>query len=276
MKERVYPLYCECFPELPITEENFRRKVRLDECECLTETSGGDTAGFALVEQNTIMLLCIRPEFQGKGLGTSLLRKCEEQIHGQGFDSVILGCGPQSYLFQGVPMTASSPEKFFGKCDYSADTTSVDMAMPLNGFSLEALGLPACPADVTFRIATAADRAALMEAVKDAQPGWVRTFEKATCSVLLAEENGAIAGFCIVDENGAPFQDETTGEIGCVGVVHAARKKGIGLVMAAHATDELKKRGCKKAFLGFTERENWYSKIGYRTTVRFWMGERSL
>ncbi|MGI5896787.1 MAG: GNAT family N-acetyltransferase [Oscillospiraceae bacterium] len=277
MKECVYQIFQQCFPSIPIHFAAFQRKLNFDDCACKTVQEKGKTVGFSLVQQNGILLLCVLPEYQGRGYGTQLLQKSEELIHAQGFERVTLGSGPSGYLFQGVPVLESRAECFFERFGYEADGTSVDMAMPLAHFSLQSLEIPSCPEGVSCRLIHSEEREKLLAAVLDAQPDWRTYFETIDPHmVLIAEQQGEIAGFCIVDENGAPLYDDTTGEIGCVGVVRAARKKGIGLVMAAHATEELKKRGCKNAFLSFTELEHWYSQIGYRTTMRFWMGEKLL
>lgn len=277
MKECVYQIFQQCFPSIPIHFAAFQRKLNFDQCAIETVQEKGKNVGFSLVQQNGILLLCVLPEYQGRGYGTQLLQKSEELVHAQGFDHVTLGSSPSGYLFQGVPMLEFQTEHFFERFGYEADGTSVDMAMPLEQFSLQSLEIPPCPKQVVFRLLHPEEGEKLLAAVTDAQPDWHVFFKQSNPhSVLIAEQQGEIAGFCIVDENGAPLCDDTTGEIGCVGVVHAARKQGIGLVMVAHATNELKKRGCKNAFLGFTEREHWYSQIGYRTTMRFWMGEKRL
>lgn len=40
--------------------------------------------------------------------------------------------------------------------------------------------------------------------------------------------------------------------------------------------EELKNLGCDIAFIGYTYLEKWYGKLGYKTIVRYWMGEKDL
>jgi beta-N-acetylhexosaminidase len=54
------------------------------------------------------------------------------------------------------------------------------------------------------------------------------------------------------------------------------RNRGIGLTLAAYATDVLRREGFRHSYLGYTWLEQWYGRLGYRTFRSFWMGEKAL
>lgn len=275
MKQNIYEIFHLSFPQLAISKEQFERKIHLSSCQCLTAEEDGKLVGFSLIQGNTVMLLCVLSEFRGKGIGSKLLSQSEDAIKQAGFQRAVLGLGEHTYLFQGVPMFCEETVHFFEKRGYKADEISVDMSMPLGTFSKDKCSIRSCAGDVSFRYVTPEEHEQLLSAVKQAEPDWTHYFEHTSCPVLVAVENGEILGFCIVDPDGAPlFAD--TGEIGCVGVIPSARKRGIGLQMVAAATEELQRKGCKNGFLGFTYLEHWYAKLGYRACIRYWMGEKEL
>ena len=97
-------------------------------------------------------------------------------------------------------------------------------------------------------------------------PDWHQYFElsvkcEAFQDILLARgANGAILGTALVSDkqstweaNGILWQQllgNNAGAIGCLGVAEHNRGNGIGLAMAASATEILKKRGVSASYLG--------------------------
>lgn len=277
MTNEVYDLYCRCFPDLKVKFDNFIEKLDYKNAEKITVSEHGELVGVSLVSGNAVLLLCVDERFRNKWYGTELLKQSEDMIGSRGHDVVILGRG-KSYLFQGVPFLSDRRGcRFFEKRGYSAEGESVDMTLELRDFSIDKVMIPECPENVIFRYTRDTDRNQLLSAVSMIDPDWVRYYEQTDDPVLVAEEQGELVGALIISRSGAPFcQDEsrTVGEIGCVGVVPKARKKGIGLRMVAIATDELKKMGADTAYLGYTYLENWYGALGYKPFMRFWMGSK--
>ncbi len=275
--DEVYDLYCRCFPHLKVRYDDFFDKLGYRNTERIKVSEHGELAGVSLVSGNAVLLLCVDERFRNKGYGTELLKKSENMIISSGYDSIILGRG-SSYLFQGVPFLADrGPCPFFEKRGYSADWESVDMTMELKDFSIDRVQIPECPENIVFRYAKDTERGKLLDAVNLIDPDWCRYYEQTEDHVLVAEEEGELVGAALVSRDGAPFYTEgsrITGEIGCVGVVPKARKKGIGLRLVAIGTDELKKMGSDTAYIGYTHLEDWYASLGYKPFMRFWMGHK--
>ncbi|MCL2300443.1 MAG: GNAT family N-acetyltransferase, partial [Firmicutes bacterium] len=226
--KQAYEMYLRCFPEYPTSLDCFCSVMRPDLATQFCVCEDGAAVGCALVHGNAAAMLCVLPEYRGRGHGGVLLCRAEAHIRAEGHAAVSLGFGPH-YLLQGVPELPGGAAPFFERRGYTADWISVNMALPLAGFDPQKLCLPAPPAGLAFRFARAEDRPALLRAVEAAQPDWLDIFRgmPENAPILLAELDGEIAGFEILEPAGGRFvPDGGTGSIGCVGVVPAARNRG--------------------------------------------------
>ena len=122
------------------------------------------------------------------------------------------------------------------------------------------------------------EKAELIEAVKKVSPDWVEYFTMES-PVFAAKKDGKIASFCIVDENADTIistGNNNVGMIGCVGTVPEMRRNGIGLRMVAKAMDDIKGKGCDDVFIHFTYLDWWYGRLGFKTFLHYWFGEKEL
>ena len=277
MDNQIYKIYAECFPELAMNEEIFRKLLDADSCEIITHSENGSLAGFSAVQGNCIRLLCVSPEFQGKGIGSELLKKSEEAVSAKGFGTAVLG-GFDSQLFIG----AVTPEEqwndmrcvFFENRGYKASNGCIEMKMALSDFSEDKI--PPCPQDVKFGYCPEDRRTELREAVKRVHSDWLEYFDLGS-PVFTAERDGKLAGFCIVDVNADTIIStgkNNIGMIGCVGVLPEFRRNGIGLAMVAKAMLDVKNQGCDEAFIHFTYLDWWYGKLGFKTFLHYWFGNK--
>lgn len=274
--DELYKLYLRCFPDYPVSRAVFEEVLRPEQARVFAEYQAGQLAGYALVHGGSVAMLCVAEEARGQGSGSRLLACAEHYIRSQGGEKATLGCGGH-YLFQGVPVE-DGVTRFFEKRGYSAPWVSINMEMPLAGFSPKTLNIPPAPQDVVFRMARQTDTAALLEAVRDAQENWTGIFETCKDPILVAEQGGRIAGFEILSPDGAHFlrPGQKTGSIGCAGVIPDQREHGIGLRMVAAGAQWLKEQGCTHIELRFTWLEDWYGRLGFHTVSRQWMGEKLL
>lgn len=266
----LYEIYLKCFPSLAISEERFDGLVKSDGVKTFEEDGG-----FALTDGSGVLLLCCLAEKRGRGIGSRLLAQCEEEIRSSGRTRATLGLGEGYLLFQGVPMTDADSFGFFERRGYIRDGETVDMEMPLSGFTHT---LPP-PEGVEFRYASAADREELMAAVAEVDEDWCMYFSGMSDEIFLAVCGGRIVGFCFAEKDMDVFGavgGRRTGGVGCVGVVPSARSRGVGLAMVDAATEELKRVGCEASYIAYTHLEGWYAKLGYRTIMRFTGGHKSL
>lgn len=275
MFSEFYHLYCACFKDYPASEEVFCEQLQPENAVIISTQDGDRLIGYALLHESSIALLCVDPDYRNQGIGSKLLALSEEDFLRRGKDRILLGRG-KHYLLQGVPINDCNAHEFFQRRGYSADWVSVNMELRTEGFDLSSLDLPPLPSDVSFRLADDADHDALIHDVKDANPNWVRIFETCDDPIILATQNGEIVGFEIVGPTAGRFgsPDETVGSLGCVGVVHSARNRGIGRQMVANGVDWLKSQGCDAIELRYVALVDWYERVGFRVHRRQWMGEK--
>lgn len=273
---KIYDLYIKCFPEYPVKRKLFFDLLELEKAVIIPAYEGGRLAGYSMIHGNSISLLCVDEEYRRKGIGSRLLEKSEEHIFNTGANKIILGRGSR-YILQGVPDDNFSAVGFFKNKGYTAQWTSVNMSLDLADFSLNKLAIPPCPADVVFRFAKEGEKEAVLKAVDDAQAGWHCIFENCADPVFVAEWGGEIAGFEILSPQGGRFvpAGETVGCVGCVGVIHKARNKGIGMQMVAHGIEWLKAMGCTSIELRYVHLVDWYKKLGFKVIRHQWMGEKT-
>lgn len=249
----------------------------LSEATVLRRFRGERCIGCAVLWENSVSLLMVAPEERGRGAGSSLLLEAEQRIRERGAETAVLGAGSR-YLFQGAPLDLPHMPGFFEKRGYRAEWNSVNMRLPLNGFSPEKQKLPPVSGDIEFRFAVPSEREALLAAVEATEPAWRIFFEDSLSDVWVAVLPEGIAGFVITETEGGrfPVPGAKVGSVGCVGVVPWARKRGIGRRLVASAAEWLKRQGCDYAEALYIELEEWYRAIGFETISRQWMGEKKL
>ena len=273
----LYEIYCEAMPRYPLTFSRFDDMISKDGSHLFTAENADKVIGFCVVSGNNIVLLCVKKEYRHSNYGKHLLIMAEGFISAN-YDEAILGGGG---LFQGVPCDndEESSVPFFEKSGYDADWTSVNMGLELNEKAVEKLKETPRPDGITYRFADDNDREKLLAAVKDAQEDWLPIFEEnKDAPVLLAVCGDEIAGFEMVEEDGGMFfsDNEKHSMIGCVGVTHKYRRRGIGLAMTAEGSLSLYERNCRDIQLLYVERVAWYNKLGYEVTSRQWMGRKKI
>ena len=111
------------------------------------------------------------------------------------------------------------------------------------------------------------DIAKLREAVAQVEEDWVQYFGEET-PVYCAFDGEKIAAFCILSDWGV-HGGLRIGGPGCVGTVPAYRGKGIGLEMVRLATEQQREEGFSLSWIHYTHLEKWYSRLGYRTVLRW-------
>lgn len=111
----------------------------------------------------------------------------------------------------------------------------------------------------------------LKEAVGKVLEAWLGYYDgnnRVFCGFI----DGKIASFCLIENMGTHNINGKVLKIGgpgCVGTVPEYRNKGIGLTMVNQVTQILKNEGYDYSYIHFTGVADWYSKIGYKTTVKW-------
>ncbi len=280
MFESCYKIYKNCFPDYPISYENFCERLNIKKSKLFCETDEEKIVGFAVSGSDNIAVVAVEKAYRGKGIGKNLVGLCEEYIKNNGKKTVKLGIGDAS-LFQGVPVDNDGDNgvyKFFEKCGYKESHLTYNMDIDTYSFEYVALDIPK-PENVTYRLAKDSDKEELLKAVQAAEPGWTDLYRNCDDDILLAICDDKIVAFEMINENGGIFTKEDNiihGCIGCVGTIPQYRKRGIGLDMTANAVQRLRALGCDKVQLLYLVLDKWYGKLGFYITSTQWMGEKEI
>ncbi len=259
-----YQVFSACFPELDISPEAFALRMNLRGQTVLEHRIKGQSAGFAMLEKDALRLLCVLPEYQGKGIGSSLLRSAEDCARSAGAETLTVGGTNPSRLLIGAPEQSVD---FFEKRGYAVGESYEEMMGDLTRFRADDFDLPV-PPGVTFCWYHGPIEA-LRDAVAAVDPDWVKYYgpeSPAFCAMV----NGEIASFCNVEiwENCLLSNGKNkVGAPGCVGTVPKFRRQGIGLKMVALACEELKKQGCDTCYIHYTGVGRWYARLGFKTIL---------
>ena len=122
------------------------------------------------------------------------------------------------------------------------------------------------PKEITFGIYEG-DLTKLHEAIKKVNEEWIQYFNNDD-RIFCAFDKDKIAGFCILEEFGKA-DGLSIGGPGCVGTVPEYRRQGIGLEMVRQATEIIKQEGYDLSWIHWTHLAHWYSKLGYKTVIRW-------
>jgi GNAT superfamily N-acetyltransferase len=280
-KSKVYHLFKDCFPKLPITEGIFYKLFDYQKCDIVTKYEQEELIGFSAIHEDNIALLCVAPGYQRRGYGTQLVQESERLIKEHGYHTVRLG-DINSKLFIGAYTSEREwnlrRNLFFEKYGYTAENGCLEMVMSLHEYSPERSGILLYPEGITFEYWNNADKSDLFTAVGEVEEDWVQYYQY-DLPIFVAMEHGKCVGFTILsfdDNTLCSYGNNKVGMVGCVGVIPKKRERGIGLAMVAHATQELKKNGCDLSYIHYTYLDQWYGKLGYQSVIWYWFGKKSL
>lgn len=255
--------------------------------------------GVSVVHKNTILLLCVAPEYRKQGIGSWLLNESEQAIRKAGFDEVTVGVG-EDYITPGIPTgkryapavnerldprvddTAGS---FFEKRGYVHDwgdtCNCFDMKFPLCEFDKEEHSVGDSIGGICYRFGTIEDRdnvCACTNAACEEFTRWYRDeflyTENDSSRVLIAEVDGKVVGTLMVDTN----HENGRGSVGCTSVHPDYRGKHIAVNMVILGTKYLRDVGMKEAYLSYTYSglDHMYGYAGYKIFVYFMMAKKKL
>lgn len=243
----------------------------------------GQLIGFGLVQVNrntphhgSLLALAVHPNYRRLGVGRRLHDAALDRLRACGVQQVQLGAGAVNYFWPGVPVDLPGAWAFFQALGWTKAEHSFDLTRSLDDYQtpawvwerLRGLGL-----DLVY-----ADKAGLekeaIDFVSVEYPGWAIYFVQAigegrARDVLLARRSGSaeILGVCLVESQDQRWDQrlpQPVGAPGCFLTAEAARNRGIGMALAALATETLQARGCRTSFIGWTWLVDWYGKLGYK------------
>jgi GNAT superfamily N-acetyltransferase len=172
---------------------------------------------------------------------------------------------------------AGAAGRFFAARGWHADHDTLDLVADLRDFRPPPPFERARRAEVTITSAVAADLAAVLAFGTATFPSWTRWFRAGSQDTLLARDAaGTIVATLLFDGPGAdavflPMLGPTAATIGCVGVAPHMAGRGIGTALVARASEILRDRGAGACHIGWTVRESFYTRAGYRPWRRYRM-----
>lgn len=258
----------------------------------------GRLIGLSVVNQNTILLLCVDQEYRKQGIGTGLLAESESIIREAGFAEIVVGVG-FSYLMPGVPTSRryfdavnealdpsldESASDFFTKRGYahSRDCNIFDMRFPLEKFDQEVHSVGDTIDGITYRWAGPDDLPKICRCTDDALEEFTRWYKNEKLyagnpleRVLVALDKEEVVGALIVGQESA---SKKIGSVGCTSVKHSSRGKHVAVNMVTLGTKYLRDIGMKEAFLSYTYSglDRMYGYAGYKISVYYMMARKSL
>lgn len=277
---RAYELWCETLGDTwPIEKEQFVN--RINKGINFTATINGVAVGFVNCQKNgkngQITLLLVSNLHQRQGIGTALLNEAKKYFKENGVKTIFVGCGVGTYFWPGIPNNLPIAASFFKKVNLKVNETNLDMVGNLENYRTPKEILKnVASLNLQFEILKEEDRKDLIEFEKRCFPNWEKFFERSSLDkILLAKVDNQIAGsVLLIDSQGFVWSKllNSPGGFGALGVDSKYRSRGIGLALAAKATEILKERGVKNSFLGWTYLDKWYGKLGYKVWREYLYG----
>lgn len=247
--------------------------------EGLVAESSAGPVGFAAVDRaGSIPLILVQPCTQRRGVGTQLLAEAADVLRASQVTRVQAASGGSFYIWPGVPRDIPVAVAFLAACGWQHSHDVVDMIADLGSYQPPDLTRqsPAQP-QISLARASPDDTDAVLAFENSTFPSWVRWFQATGRHILTARDaNADIAGTLLFDGPGADtvfasMLGPDVGTIGCVGVTARLHGHGIGTALVGQASQLLSQAGTRACHIGWTTRESFYRRCGYRPWRRYAM-----
>ena len=259
----------------------------------------GKIIGASVVNENTILMLCVDSKFRNKGLGSSLLKESEEHIIKNGHKEINVGVGFE-YLMPGVPTSKKvydevlKPDNIYSNVDDSAynffvkkgyfhsweECNCFDMRLDLSYFNQNDYSIGDTINGITYVWATVSDISKIVECTDDACEEFTKYYKDEKLydvnnsqRVLIAKDGDEIVGTLIIS---IETEAKGLGSVGCTTVKHSHRSRHIGVNLVILGTKFLKDIGLPNAFLGYTYTglDHMYGYAGYKICIYYFMARK--
>ncbi|HRD66669.1 MAG TPA: GNAT family N-acetyltransferase [Candidatus Competibacter sp.] len=294
--ESVYRLWQEALgPRWPLSPERLATSLGLAEPESEFvglgafldyRPIGAIAAEIIGEDQAALILIAVVPDHQRRGVGTGLLDRLKRTLGAKGIRTLTFGAGASQPLWHGVPISLPSALAFFERHGGILDETSYDLVGTITDFRApESLMERAHQYGITFETLRPEFAPALLAFEREHFPFWQPFFVEAIANgalrdVLIARRQAEIAGGLLLSEApycpGAQWAQRLgprLGAFGILGVAPAHRERGVGLALAAYATEHRQRRGVQTCFLHWTDLRDWYSRLGFRVWEEYRLGQ---
>lgn len=307
-----HPVTCGLLEEITAADPSFREE------DVLAEYDGGRLAAFAIAKRlrseepgcerfreiGYIPLLAVDPDYQGRGLGSRLLKRAEEYLRAEGATRVELG-GSFHHALPGIPDSLPEALSFFARRGYEIGGKRVwDVQRDVRHFEVpDRVVRDLAAAGVTgqvvrSRFGTSEDpgaTAALLEFLHAEFRGrWLRDVGHAFCRpeseahvmTLVARGSGGrsdrIVAFAQIHLPDTPGTrrwegfDPDVAAIGPVGVAKSMRGKGLGMAVVALAAAFLEREGARRVVIDWTDLVDFYGRLGFEPWLGYVLAHKRL
>lgn len=299
MGNELYEIFRRNFPFIVRAEDTVLHILEKEDNRVIEKKNEeGKLIGAAVVNKNTLMLLCVDKEYRGRGIGTELLKASESVVCHEGYDEIVVGAG-DDYLMPGVPTRkryfASENENLYPDIDEAASEffarrgyehswkcNCFDMRFSLKDFRHERYSIGDTIDGIGYRWATMADLEEVCRCTDDACEDFTQWYraetlyrEDSSARVLVAVKQDEVVGTLIIS---AGTEREDLGSVGCTTVKRAYQGKHIAVNLVVLGTKYLRDIGLKEAFLGYTYSglEHLYGYAGYEICIYYMMAKKRL
>ncbi|MBU0975654.1 MAG: GNAT family N-acetyltransferase [Patescibacteria group bacterium] len=297
-KRSVYEIYQEVLGvKWPLDQDSFNEVLDHKSTVAYVAIVSGKAVGFIITQTNSnsrkgsLILICVKKEFQRKRIGSELVHISLGILNKRGVKQVQLGAGGKTYLWPGVPTNLPQAIRFFKSCGFKYSETSYDLIGDLSQYSTPSWVYERTQKyNIGFQLANEKDADKILEFEKKHFPEWYDPFSakienKDYGDILYAKDN-EILGTVLLTSRDSNFKGTilqwqgilglNMGGFGALGITKNARDKGIGMGLAARASEILKQMSVEKCFLGWTWLVEWYAKLGYKVWREYKMSWKNL
>lgn len=303
---QAHPIPWELVQELTVGDPSFR------DDDLLYEVVGHQLAGFAVAKRlrsafpscepfksiGYLAALAVDPPFWGRGIGTRLLARAESHLRKEGVRQIAIG-GSFHHAVPGIPDSAVGAAAFLARHGYQVGPGRVwDVARDVSASRLPtSVDRIMAKSGVKGSLLTVAnsmshdpvETAALLEFLVAEFPGrWYRDIASALCrhdaetQVMTLFDPDTVVGFAQLHAPGTPgtFRwwgfDTEAAAIGPVGIARRRQGEGLGSSLVSLAVDHLKRLGCRRVIIDWTDRLSFYGKLGFEPWLSYVLAQKTL
>ncbi len=283
---QLYELFEICYPHMFGTQECIMNRLSRVENHFVLRKQGERLVGAAVINKNTILMLCVLPELRKQGMGSDILKEAEEYIRCSGYSEVQL-CDGEIYITPGAPLYEGNKD-FLEKRGYVhtwGEDECVDMMMELKHFPEIEYSVGDTINGITYKWAELSERECVIDCAYQALPEFAKYYkaedlykkdngERVLAAIKnVVEGKAEVCGVLLVDAYG---ELPESGTVGCTSVRPACAGQGIASNMVRLGTKALLEAGCKSAYLTYTYTDivHMYARSGYEICMKYFMGKK--